>query len=92
MNPAKQSRNVPASVRARLRDLARDRHVELQLLLSDFAIECLLYRLGASSHSDRFGVKGATLFKLGSDESHRATPVCSSASARMLMACLHYHL
>ena len=73
MNPAKQSRNVPASVRARLHNLARDRHVEFQLLLSDFAIERLLYRLGASSHSDRFGVKGATLFKLWSDESHRAT-------------------
>ncbi len=73
MNPARQSRNVPASVRARLRDLARHRHVEFQLLLSDFAIERLLYRLGASTHSDRFGVKGATLFKLWSDESHRAT-------------------
>lgn len=73
MNPARQSRNVPASVRARLRDLARHRHVEFQLLLSDFAIERLLYRLGASTHSDRFGVKGATLFKLWSDENYRAT-------------------
>ena len=65
--------NTAASVRARLLDLARRQGVEFQLLLSEFAIERLLYRLGASPHADRLVLKGATLFKLWSDERRRAT-------------------
>jgi hypothetical protein len=44
------------SVRGRLRELARRRGLEFQLVLSEFAIERLLYRLGASSHRHRFVV------------------------------------
>jgi predicted nucleotidyltransferase component of viral defense system len=62
-----------ASVRGRLRELARRRGLEFQLILSEFAIERLLYRLGASSHSDRFVVKGATLFRLWAVGERRAT-------------------
>jgi hypothetical protein len=61
------------SVRARLFQLSRRRGVEFQLLLSQFAIERLLYRLGISRHADHFVLKGATLFKLWSDEPGRAT-------------------
>ena len=73
MSPKRPVVNVAASVRARLRDLARTRGVEFQLMLSDFAIERLLYRLGVSPHVDRFVLKGATLFKLWSDDRGRAT-------------------
>lgn len=73
MTPASRPANVPASVRARLQNLARQRKLEFQLVLSEFAIERLLYRLGTSRHAERFVLKGAMLFKLWSDDRHRAT-------------------
>lgn len=73
MSPAKPPANLAAAVRARLLDLSRRRGVEFQLVLSEFAIERLLFRLGESAHADRFVLKGAMLFKLWSDERHRAT-------------------
>lgn len=47
--------------------------MEFQLLLSEFAIERLLYRLGVSPHADRFVLKGAMLFRLWSEGRRRAT-------------------
>ena len=73
MSPRRQATNIAASVRARLSELARRRGVEFQLVLSEFSIERLLYRLGASRHAERFVLKGATLLKLWSDEMRRAT-------------------
>ena len=73
MSPARPPKNLGASVRARLLELARRRGAEFQLVLSEFAIERLLYRLGVSSHAERFVLKGAMLFKLWSDDFHRAT-------------------
>ncbi len=73
MSARQRPTNVAASVRARLEALARERRVELQLVLSQFAIERLLYRLGVSPHADRFVLKGATLFRLWSDDRSRAT-------------------
>jgi hypothetical protein len=73
MSPARPPRNVAASVRARLLELSRRRGVEFQLVLSEFAIERLLYRLGVSPHADRFVLKGAMLFKLWSHGCQRAT-------------------
>jgi predicted nucleotidyltransferase component of viral defense system len=73
MSPKRLAANRAASVRARLGQLARRRGVELQLVLSEFAIERLLYRLGVSAHADRFVLKGATLFKLWSGDARRAT-------------------
>jgi predicted nucleotidyltransferase component of viral defense system len=73
MSSARRPEDLAASVRARLSNLARRRNLEFQLVLSDFAVERLLYRIGASSLADRFVLKGAMLFKLWSDERHRAT-------------------
>jgi len=73
VTPARRPTNLAASVRARLTDLARRQGLEFQLVLSDFAIERLLYRLGASRHADRFVLKGAKLFKLWSGDRRRAT-------------------
>lgn len=73
MSAGRRPTNVPASVRARLSELARQRRIEFQLVLADFAIERLLYRLGVSDHAERFVLKGATLFKLWSADHGRAT-------------------
>lgn len=66
-------RNVPASVKARLTDLARRQGEDFQLVLTRYVIERFLYRLSVSGHRDAFVLKGAMLFRLWSDEPHRAT-------------------
>lgn len=53
--------NIGASVRARLNNLARQRGQPFQILLTRFVLERLLYRLGTTSHRDRFVLKGAML-------------------------------
>lgn len=73
MSAARRPANVAASVRARLLNLSRQQNVEFQLVLSEFAIERMLYRLGVSRHVERFVLKGAMLFKLWSGDRHRAT-------------------
>lgn len=73
MTGGRNPKDVAASVRARLLDLSRLRGVEFQRVLSEFAIERLLYRLGISPHADRFVLKGAMLLKLWSPGSVRAT-------------------
>ena len=66
-------RNVAASVRDRLLSLARERGEDFQLLLSRYALERLLYRLGRSRHRDEFILKGAMLFFLWGDHMYRPT-------------------
>lgn len=73
MSPRQEATDPGASVLARLRALARREGVEVQLLLSEFATERLLYRLGVSEHAPRFAVKGAALFRLWAAERRRAT-------------------
>jgi predicted nucleotidyltransferase component of viral defense system len=73
MSPDRKPTNVAASVRARLLNLSRQRGEEFQLVLSDFATERLLYRLGVSPYSDRYILKGAMLFRLWSADRYRAT-------------------
>lgn len=70
MNPP---RNLAASVRQRLLDLSRQQREEFQGLLTRYALERLLYRLGQSEYRDTFILKGAMLFSLWSEEPHRAT-------------------
>jgi hypothetical protein len=73
VTPAAGKAGSAASVRARLQALARGEKVEFQLLLSEFAVERFLYRLGVSPHGDRYVLKGAMLFRLWSEERGRAT-------------------
>jgi predicted nucleotidyltransferase component of viral defense system len=54
-------RNMGASVRARLLNLAKERNQPNDLLLTRYALERLLYRLTATKHRDRFVLKGAML-------------------------------
>jgi len=66
-------RNMAASVRQRLLNLARERHEDFQFVLIRFALERLLYRLSRSEHRDVFALKGAMLFQLWSEQPHRPT-------------------
>jgi len=72
MSPAKL-KNMAASVRQRLSTLSQQRGEEFQFILSEYAIERLLYRLSRSKHSQRFVLKGAKLFTLWQEQPHRAT-------------------
>lgn len=65
--------NLAASVRQRLLNLARERRADFQLILIQYAIERLLYRLSRSHYERRFLLKGAMLFSLWSDEPFRST-------------------
>ena len=66
-------KNLSASVRQRLLNLARDRDEEFQLTLTRFGLERLLYRLSRSEHADRFLLKGAMLFGVWSENVYRST-------------------
>ena len=66
-------RNIPASVRQRLLNRARERGEDFNFLLTRYANERLLYRLAASRHRDQFVLKGAVLFELWTATAHRAT-------------------
>lgn len=64
---------VAVAVRKNLRALARRRGVEFQRVLSEFAIERLLFRLGQSEYRKGFVLKGATLFRIWAGDERRAT-------------------
>ena len=66
-------RNVGASVRARLLVRARVEQTDYQILLTRYALERLLYRLGISDQRERFVLKGAMLFAIWQDDPFRPT-------------------
>jgi len=66
-------RNIGASVRQRLLNLAHARGQPMELLLTRYALERLLHRLSLSPHRDRFVLKGAMLLATWFNEPHRAT-------------------
>lgn len=69
----KPPRDIGASVRTRLMNLARERGQVFDLLLTRYALERLLYRLSISSHSNRFILKGALLVTTWFEDPHRPT-------------------
>ena len=69
----KRANNTAASVRDRLLALARERGEDFQLLLTQYGLERLLYRLSQSNYRERFILKGAMLFILWGDQPHRPT-------------------
>ncbi len=70
---AKEIRNVGASVRARLLQLAKASGQSFDLVLTRFALERLLFRLSQSPHAGRFVLKGAMLMMSWFDDPHRGT-------------------
>lgn len=67
------SRNIAASIRARLLNRARAESANFQLYLDRYACERFLYRLGQSDARNRFILKGASLLAVWMDEPFRAT-------------------
>jgi hypothetical protein len=65
--------NLPASVRQRLLNLAKERRADFQLILIQYGIERLLYRFSRSAYKDGFLLKGAMLFSVWSNEPFRST-------------------
>ena len=70
---AKPIVNVGASVRAKLLAIAKQRGQTFDLVLTQYAIERLLYRLSTSRFRDRFGLKGAMLMTTWFDTPFRPT-------------------
>lgn len=66
-------RNLEASVKNSLLQIARKRGEELQSVLTPYAIERFLYRLSCSDYRRQFIVKGASLFVFWMGAAHRPT-------------------
>lgn len=66
-------RNMGASVRARLLNLAKQRRQPHELMLTRYALERLLYRLSTTKHRERFVLKGAMLMVTWFDDLFRPT-------------------
>jgi predicted nucleotidyltransferase component of viral defense system len=69
----KPARDIGASVRTRLMNLARERGQVFDLMLTRYALERLLYRLSISQHRNRFVLKGAMLVTTWFEDPHRPT-------------------
>ena len=85
---AKPTRDIGASVRARLLNLARQKGQVLDLLLTRYAIERLLYRLSISQHRDQCVLKGAMLLITWFDDPHRPTVLRAPAGRNDRRRCL----
>jgi hypothetical protein len=74
MSPTRERpRNMAASVRERLTQQARSRSANVQLVMTRYAIERLLYRLSLSRHREGFVLKGAMLFAVWAHTPYRTT-------------------
>ena len=70
---AKELKNIGASVRARLLQVAKASGQSFDLVLTRFALERLLFRLSQSRHADRFVLKGAMLMMSWFEDPHCGT-------------------
>lgn len=69
----KSVKNVPASIRQRLLDIARKDRRPFNELLQYYAIERFLYRFSLSNHSNRFVLKGALMLRVWDSPGIRPT-------------------
>lgn len=67
------NKDLAASVRARLLNVAKAQGADFNQVLVRFALERILYRLSKSAHADQFLLKGALLFTVWYDMPHRPT-------------------
>ncbi len=66
-------RNTSASIRQRLLNHSTAIKTDPNLVLIWYGLERFLYRLSVSTHSERFVLKGAMLFRLWGDANVRST-------------------
>ena len=67
------TRDIPASVRGQLENLAKKSGRPLQELMQYFVMERFLFRLSQSEYADRFILKGALMFTVWGSPQSRAT-------------------
>ena len=67
------TKNIAASVKTRLQNVAGKRGEDFNLLLLRYGIERLLFRLSQSPYANRFLLKGAMLFVIWDEKTHRPT-------------------
>ena len=70
---ADKPKNIAASVRQRLLNLARAEGQAFDVVLVAFGLERLIYRLSVSAHRDRFVLKGGMLVTLWTKDKGRFT-------------------
>lgn len=66
-------KNIPASIRQKLLNLARERNEDFGLILTKYGLERILFRISKSKYQQIFILKGALLFELWTKERHRPT-------------------
>ena len=67
------TKDIAASIRQRLLNLARERQEDFDYVLRQYVMQRLLYRLGRSEHAEQFLLKGALLFWVWNEDFHRPT-------------------
>ena len=67
------TKNVAASVRARLTNRAKSSNRPLQEVLQYYGLERFLYRFSRSKHRDRFLLKGALMLRVWDAPESRPT-------------------
>ena len=71
--PKPRLKNVPASIRQKLLNLAHERNQDFGLVLTKYALERILFRVSKSKFRDVFVLKGALLFELWTHQQYRPT-------------------
>ncbi len=71
--PKPPIKNMGASVRSRLLNVSKQRRQPFDLLLNNYVLERLLYRLSQTKHRDRFILKGAMLLTKWFEDPMRPT-------------------
>ena len=66
-------KNISASVREKLRKIARQRNADFGLILVKYGLERTIFRLSCSAYREEFVLKGALLFELWTGQQYRPT-------------------
>jgi predicted nucleotidyltransferase component of viral defense system len=70
---AEKRKNIAASVRQRLKNLSNEKQRDFGLLLVNYGLERLIYRLSVSPYRDRFVLKGGMLVTVWAINDNRTT-------------------
>jgi predicted nucleotidyltransferase component of viral defense system len=70
---AEKLKNIAASVRQRLKNLSNEKQRDFGLLLVNYGLERLIYRLSVSPYRDRFVLKGGMLVTIWAINDNRTT-------------------
>lgn len=68
-----KSKNIASSVRQRLLNISKERKEDFGLILTRYALERFLFRLGESPYKKTFILKGALLFLIWDENTYRPT-------------------